>query len=89
MILIHAPKIPFASENCNIAATTIINYAHALGLGTCFVGIMSMALRFSGGLRKKLGVPENRKVCAGLVMGYPAYRYANTVSRKKPEVQWL
>jgi len=89
MILIHAPKIPFASENCNIAATTIINYAHALGLGTCFVGIMSMALRFSGGLRKKLGVPENRKVYAGLVMGYPAYRYANTVSRKKPEVQWL
>lgn len=89
LILIHAPKIPFASDNCNIAATTIINYAHALGLGTCFIGMIVLALRFSGSLRKKLGVPENRKVYAGLVMGYPAYRYANTVSRKKPEVSWL
>jgi hypothetical protein len=50
---------------------------------------MILALRFGGGLRKKLGVPKNRKVYAGLVMGYPAYRYANTVSRKKSEVQWL
>jgi hypothetical protein len=46
-------------------------------------------LQFSGKLRKKLGVPENRRVYAALVMGYPAYRYANTVSRKNPEVQWL
>jgi nitroreductase len=89
LMLIHAPKIPFASDNCNIAATTIINYAHAFGLGTCFVGIMILALRFSGSLRKKLGVPKNRKVYACLVMGYPSYRYANTVSRKKPEVKWL
>jgi nitroreductase len=85
----NAVNACFASDNCNIAATTIINYAHALGLGTCFVGIMILALRFGGGLRKKLGVPKNRKVYAGLVMGYPAYRYANTVSRKKSEVQWL
>jgi nitroreductase/NAD-dependent dihydropyrimidine dehydrogenase PreA subunit len=90
LILFHAPgKKPFASDNCNIAATTIINYAHTLGLGTCFIGFLTMALQFSGKLRKKLGVPENRKVYATLVMGYPAYRYANTVSRKNPEVQWL
>jgi nitroreductase len=90
LILIHAPKKkPFASDNCNIAATTIINYAHAFGLGTCFIGFLIMALKFSGKLRKKLGVPENRRVYAALVMGYPVYRFANTVSRNNPEVQWL
>jgi len=90
LILIHAPgKKPFASDNCNIAATTMINYAHALGLGTCFIGFLTLALHFSGKLRKKLGVPENRKVYATLVMGYSAYRYAKTVARKNPEVQWL
>ena len=90
MILIHAPKmVPFASDNCNIAATTIINYAHALGLGTCFIGLMTLLLLFRGGLRKKLGVPQNRRVYAALVMGYPAYRHTNTVSRKKTEVVWL
>jgi len=90
LILIHAPKRkPFASDNCNIAATTIINYSHTLGFGTCFIGFLTIALQFSGKLRNKLGVPENRRVYATLVMGYPAYRYANTVSRKIPEVQWL
>lgn len=90
LILIHAPKRkPFASDNCNIAATTIINYAHTLGLGTCFLGFIVAALRFSGKLRKNFGVPDNRRVCASLAMGYPAYHFANTVSRKKPEVIWL
>lgn len=90
LILIHAPKRqPFASDNCNIAATTMINYAHTLGLGTCFTGILTLALRFNGRLRKKLGVPKNGRVYAALVMGYPQYRYTNTVSRKIPEVKWL
>lgn len=90
LILIHAPKgKQFACDNCNIAATTIINYAHALGLGTCFIGFMNKALQYSSKLRKKFGVPNNRMVYASLVMGYPAYRFANTASRKKPEVDWL
>jgi nitroreductase len=90
LILIHAPKCkPFTCDNCNIAATTIINYAHTLGLGTCFIGFMNIALKFNPRLRKKLGVPGNKRVYATLVMGYPAYRFTNTVSRKKPEVQWL
>lgn len=90
LILIHAPKrTQFASDNCNIAATTIINYAHALGLGTCFTGLMTMVLRFSGKIRRELRIPEGRRVYASLVMGYPSYRFANTVSRKKPEVRWL
>jgi nitroreductase len=90
LILIHAPKgKPFTCDNCNIAATTIINYAHALSLGTCFIGFMNIALKFNPRLRKKLEVPNDKRVYASLVMGYPAYRFANTVSRKKPEVQWL
>lgn len=89
LILIHAPcASPFASDNCNIAATTIVNHAHTLGLGTCFIGLMTLLLRFHYGLRKRLGVPSGRKVYAALVVGYPAYFFTNTVSRKKPEVNW-
>lgn len=90
LILIHAPKgARFASDNCNISATTIINYAHSLGLGTCLIGFMVMFLRYSGSLRKKFGIPKGRRVYASLVMGYPAYKFTYTASRKKPEVQWL
>jgi nitroreductase/NAD-dependent dihydropyrimidine dehydrogenase PreA subunit len=90
LILIHAPKkTRFACDNCNIAAATIINYAHSLGLGTCFIGFLTVALRYSKKLRGRLGVPNDRKVHACLVMGYPSYQHAKTVSRKKPDVKWI
>lgn len=90
VILIHGPKRKaFMADDCNIAATTIINYAHTLGLGTCFVGMMTLLLRYSSRLRKKFGVPGNRRVYVTLVMGYPAYGYRHTVSRKTPVIKWL
>ncbi|KQC10106.1 MAG: hypothetical protein APR62_12700 [Smithella sp. SDB] len=90
LILIHAPRrARFAADNCNIAVTTIINYAHALELGTCLTGLMNMSLWYSSSLRRKFGIPKDKKIYASLVMGYPSYRFTNTVSRKKPEVQWL
>jgi nitroreductase/NAD-dependent dihydropyrimidine dehydrogenase PreA subunit len=90
LILLHAPSnARFGRDNCAIAATTIINYVHALGMGTCYIGLLTLLLRFSKNLRNNLSVPKGRKVYACLVMGYPAYTHANTVSRKKPSVQWL
>jgi nitroreductase/NAD-dependent dihydropyrimidine dehydrogenase PreA subunit len=90
LILVHAPKKGrFGCDNCNIAATTMINHAHSLGLGTCFIGFLTVALRYSSKMRKRLGVPVDRKVHASLVMGYPSYQHAGTVSRKKPEVKWV
>lgn len=89
LILMHMPeKSRFASEDCAIAATTIISYAHSLGLGTCIIGFLTMAMRFMGSLRKQLGVPKGRAVYTSLVMGYPAYGFARTVTRKNPEIIW-
>jgi len=90
LILIHAPKRkPFACDDCAIAATTIVNYAHTLGLGTCFMGLLILVLKWRKKIRKEFRVPEGRRVYAALVMGYPAYRFTNTVSRKKPDVDWV
>lgn len=89
LILLHAPKKErFAAGNCSIAATNIMNYAHAMGLGTCCTGFMTMALQKKGKLRDKLFIPKTRDVFASLVMGYPAYLHTNTVSRKKPDIRW-
>lgn len=90
LVLLHGPlKVRFSSDNCNIAAATIINYAYALGLGTCYTGILTMVLQYSKKMRKLLGVPEGRRVYASFVMGYPAYSHMKTVSRKKTEVKWM
>ncbi|MBN1498455.1 MAG: nitroreductase family protein [Spirochaetes bacterium] len=90
VLLLHTPKRSrFGTDNCAIAATTIINYAHALGLGTCYIGFMTLALRYSRKMRKHFRIPRGRMVHATLVMGYPAYSHARTVSRKKAEIRWM
>jgi nitroreductase/NAD-dependent dihydropyrimidine dehydrogenase PreA subunit len=90
LILVHGPaKGAFHAENCNIAAANIMNDAHARGLGTCYIGFLCLALKFSRTLRRLVQIPKGRKVYACLVMGYPAYRHAYTASRKKPAIQWI
>ncbi len=90
LILVCAPaKAAFACDDCNIAAANITNYAHSLGLGTCYIGFLTLALRFNRTLRNIAGVPKGRKVFVSLVMGRPKYSFKSTTSRKKPEVKWV
>lgn len=89
LILLHGPRLkPFAGENCSIAATTIVNYAHSLGLGSCFTGLLTLAVQFNPAIRKQLGVPRGRRVYTSLVLGYPAYAFSRTVSRKPAQIVW-
>ncbi|MBI5592593.1 MAG: nitroreductase family protein [Deltaproteobacteria bacterium] len=90
LILVHGPeKENFINENCNIAAANIMNFAHSSGLGTCYIGFLTLALKFSSPLRKKARIPKNQKVYAALILGYPAYGHSYTTSRKQPEIQWI
>lgn len=90
VLLVHGPgRAPFICDNCNIAAANIVNYAHALGLGTCYTGFLTLALKLRPSMRKRVGLPRGRRVFVSLVLGYPAYVHANRVSRKKAKVTWL
>jgi len=90
LVLVGAPKgASFAVDNCNIAATNMINYAHTLGLGTCYIGFLMLALKYSRRLRRLLKIPRDRRVHACLVMGYPAYACSFTASRKSSCITWV
>ncbi len=90
LILIHAPKGKnFSCENCNLAAANIMNFAYSLGLGTCYIGFLTLYLKHSKKLRKLVRIPETRMVYAALVMGVPAFGYTRTASRNNPEIKWL
>lgn len=89
LIMVLAPKsAPFGCDNANIAAANITNHAHALGLGTCYIGFLTLALKYNPLLRKILGIPRGKKVFASLVMGHPKYRHGATTSRKPAPVTW-
>ncbi|HUT55739.1 MAG TPA: nitroreductase family protein [bacterium] len=89
LILIHGPKKGrFVRENCAIASTNIINYAHAKGLGTCYIGFMSLAMDWNKKLAPRLGVPPGRKPYLALALGRPAIKYSNTPIRPPATVTW-
>jgi nitroreductase/NAD-dependent dihydropyrimidine dehydrogenase PreA subunit len=90
LMLLHAPvRAYFSKDDCVIAATNITNYAHAMGLGTCHIGFLTLSLRFSKKLNKGFEVPDGRRVFASLVMGHPAYTHSFTVSRKGVGAAWI
>ena len=90
LFLIHAPKRQnMASDNCLIAATNIANYAHALGLGTCFIGFLVWAMLLDRSLHGRFRIPAGHRVHAALILGTPAIRYGFHAVRKPASVQWI
>jgi nitroreductase/NAD-dependent dihydropyrimidine dehydrogenase PreA subunit len=90
LLVLHGPAFSFfASDNCNIAAANICNYAHSMGLGTCFIGFVTLSSRFNKKLCSLIKLPKGRRVYSSLVLGYPKYPHTYTVSRDSPKIQWL
>lgn len=90
LVILHAPKgQSLARDNCVIAASTIANHAHTLGLGSCFVGLLLFAFRFDRSLRSRLGVPPAHAAHAVLALGYPALAHTYHVHRKPAAVRWI
>ncbi len=90
LILIHAPKGQgMAKDNCLIASLNIANYAHAIGLGSCFIGVLVLAMQIDRYHNKNFKIPRNHRVHAALTIGYPTFQYVYHAARKPVKVQWL
>jgi nitroreductase/NAD-dependent dihydropyrimidine dehydrogenase PreA subunit len=90
LILVHGlRKENFINENCNIATANIMNFAHSSGLGTCYIGFLTLAMKYAAALRNKARIPKSHRVYAALVLGYPSYGHPYTVSRKEPAIRWI
>ncbi len=90
LVLLHGPSLSFfGADNANIAAANLTNYAYSLGLGSCYIGFVTLLSRFNKKLCRLINLPKGRKVYASLVLGYPEFKHPNIVSRKQPEIQWV
>ncbi len=90
LMLLHGPGMSFfGADNCNIAAANITNYAHSLGLGSCYIGFVTILSRISKKLCRLVNLPKSRKVYASVVLGHPSIKHTNIVSRIQPEITWV
>jgi len=71
-----------------LAAENMFLKAYELGLGTCYMGYVSL-LTSKPDVLKKIGVPENYDMQVPLILGHPKTRQA-AGKRKKPEIlKWI
>ncbi len=71
-----------------ICGQNIVLAAHSLGLGTCYVAIIT-ALRFFPKYRKKLGISDQWKIVTSICLGYPLGKVDNVVEREQARINWV
>jgi nitroreductase len=85
----HFPKgKPMAFIDGIIALAHVDIAAQAFGVGTCWVGLLSMAVAEYDPLRCFLDLPEERELAYALIAGYPRYKPGKIPERKPLNIEW-
>ncbi len=90
LILIFArPGADSPVIDCALAAENMMLGARSLGLGSCWIGLASV-LGSDKELIKELGVPENHRLMAQLIFGYPAGKEIMAPERNEDVIlKWI
>ena len=62
--------------------------ATASGLGTCWLGLITRALKYSEPLREVIGLPDSHAHFYTMVIGYPKFKYFRLPERKPATIIW-
>jgi nitroreductase/NAD-dependent dihydropyrimidine dehydrogenase PreA subunit len=90
LIVIHVSSlVESPGVDVGLGAMQMVLMAEALGLGTCFIGFIPMAIENSPDLKKLLKIPDSHQAVTAFVAGYPDVSYLRLVSRKPARVRWL
>ena len=74
--------------DCVLAAQNMFLKAYELGLGTCYMGFVSL-LNSKPEILKKIGVPDNLQMMVPFILGHPKTKQG-AGRRNKPEIKaWL
>jgi nitroreductase len=79
---------PFVDADCWLAAENLMLAATAMGLGTCCVGSVVAVLN-DAGVKADLGIPDDVRIVAPIVVGHAANAPQPTGRRDPDIVTWL
>ena len=75
-------------EDAQYASYHITLLAHAVGLGTCYIGFAVESINRDWNLKKYLDIPMKNRVHAVLTLGYPDVHFNRLSLRKNYRVVW-
>ena len=93
LVLQNSLGISNPDFGAGICAQNMVLAAHAMGLGTCYVGFLSTGMNMDkklGAFKKQLGIewPYNY-VATAITVGYPAVQTDGVLKREFPKVDWV
>jgi nitroreductase len=71
LILIAAERADMRAIDCALAAQNMFLQAYDLGLGSCFIGFASWALRDDRETLRSVGINDSQDLFCPLIFGYP------------------
>jgi nitroreductase len=77
----------YAAHSCPLACENMMLAAHALGLGSCWVGFGAMAVE-DPEVRTLLELTADEAVFGPILLGYPKGE-AQRPQKKEPKVKWI
>jgi len=75
-------------ENAHLVCHHSMLAAVSLGLGTTIIGLIPPIVDRSKVLRERYGIPKDNKVLTSLILGYPKYKYRQSIRRDLAGVRY-
>ncbi len=82
LIFVTSTKGMFNDVSCACCAENMMLAAHAMGLGSCWIGYARF-LEYGRGFYRKIGVPRGQHVVAAIAFGHPVKVPKNALPRKE------
>jgi nitroreductase len=83
VFIVGSKKVRNLNVDCSLAACYFMFSASERGLGTCWIGL-GMSIK-DPDLLRLIGMPENHKIVAPLIIGYPK-NIPNLPERNEPQI---
>ena len=91
LIIVLSDKRAIGGTELDLGMCTqnMVIAAHAMGLGTCYVGLIDQALKFHPDFKKSIGISKPFKIVTSLTLGFPKGRIDSVVRREKARIHWV
>jgi ferredoxin len=89
LMLFHGNRWTMSyEENAHLVCHHSMLAALSLGLGSTIIGLIPPVVDRSKHLRERYGIPKDNRVLTSLVLGYPKYKYRQSITRNLAGVQY-
>jgi nitroreductase/NAD-dependent dihydropyrimidine dehydrogenase PreA subunit len=90
VILVHVPNLGGLSYvDPTIAFTYGMLAAHTMGIGSCWMGFIMMAVAKHKKIMQQLNIPKGRLIAGVMTLGYTNQKYYRVPARNKIKAKWF